>query len=85
MPGFAISAPKVIRVSRRGLWLLLGDEELHLPYEHFPWFKLATIKQLTTVEWPTEDHLYGPMLGIDLSIQSIRDLEAFPLLSKPGG
>ena len=84
MPGIATSAPEVTHVSKHGLWLLLGDEELHLPYEHFPWFKQATIEQVMTVERPTEDHLYWPMLDIDLSVQSIRDPEAFPLLSKPG-
>jgi hypothetical protein len=84
MPGIITSAPEVTHVSRHGLWLLLGDEELFLPYEHFPWFKQATIEQVTSVERPTENHLYWPQLDIDLSVQSIRDPSAFPLLSKPG-
>jgi len=24
-----------------GFWLLLGDEELFIPFEQFPWFKDA--------------------------------------------
>ena len=32
---------------RRGVQALLGDEEFFLPFDCFPWFKSATIEQLT--------------------------------------
>jgi hypothetical protein len=38
----------------------------------FPWFRQATIEQLTTIEWPSPDHLYWPLLDVDLSVASIR-------------
>jgi len=82
MPGIATSAPEVTHVSAHGLWLLLGDEELLLPFEHFPWFKRASIDQLSHVEHPSPDHLYWPLLDIDLSVESIRNPGAFPLLSR---
>ena len=82
MPGTVTSAPEVTHVSKHGLWLLLGDEELLLPFEHFPWFKRATIEQLSQVEWPVADHLYWPQLDVDLSVESIRDPSAFPLVAK---
>lgn len=85
MPGPATLAVEVTHVSRHGFWLLLGDEELLVPFEHFPWFRSATIGQLSTVEWPTPDHLYWPMLDVDLSVASIRDPSAFPLVSKAQG
>ena len=85
MPGPATLAVEVTHVSRHGFWLLLGDEELLVPFEHFPWFRSATIEQLSTVEWPTPDHLYWPMLDVDLSVSSIRDPSAFPLVSKAQG
>lgn len=84
MHGTTTSAPEVTHVSRHGFWLLLGDEELLVPFEHFPWFMKATIEQLSQVEWPTPDHLYWPQLDADLSVASIRDPSAFPLLSKQG-
>ena len=68
-------------MSKHCFWLLLGDEELAVPFSDFPWFKKATIEQLSEVEWPTEDHLYWPKLDIDLSVESIRKPEAFPLVS----
>jgi hypothetical protein len=77
--------PEVTHVSQHGFWLLLGDEELLLPFEKFPWFRNATIEQLARVERPTPNHLYWPQLDIDLALRSVRDPEAFPLVSKAGG
>jgi hypothetical protein len=71
-------------VSPHGFWLLLGDEELLLPFADFPWFRKATIEQLAQVEWPAPDHLYWPQLDIDLSLASIRNPAAFPLVSRDG-
>ena len=82
MPGIATSAAEVTNVSTHCFWLLLGDEELAVPFSEFPWFKKATIEQLSDVERPTEDHLYWPQLDIDLSVQSIRNPASFPLVSK---
>lgn len=64
------------------VWLLLDGEELMLPLELFPWFKGATIEQLSDVEWPTPNHLYGPRLGADVAVESIRHTSAFPLVSR---
>ena len=77
-----MTAPKVTRVSPHGFWLLLGDEEMLLPFTDFPWFKDATIERLCEVEWPRPDHLYWPLLDIDLSVESIRHPAHFPLKSK---
>ncbi|MGH9578572.1 MAG: DUF2442 domain-containing protein [Terriglobales bacterium] len=85
MPGTITSAPEVTHVSKHGFWLLLGDEELLLPFSQFPWFKKATIEQLSEVEWPTSNHVYWPQLDVDLSVESIRDPTAFPLVAKEGG
>lgn len=82
MPGSVTSAAEVTHVSRHGFWLLLGDEELLVPFADFPWFREATVAQLLTVEWPSVDHLYWPLLDVDLSVASIRDPAAFPLVSR---
>jgi Protein of unknown function (DUF2442) len=82
MLGNHTSVAELTNVSKHGFWILLGDEELHLPFEHFPWFKTATIEQISAFEWPSEKRLYWPMLDIDLSVDSIRHPENFPLVSK---
>jgi hypothetical protein len=82
MHGTTTSVAEVTHVSKNGFWVLLNAEELLVPFEHFPWFKKATIEQLTDVEWPSLNHLYWPQLDADLSVESIRDPQAFPLVSK---
>ena len=83
MHGTATSAAEVTNISKHGFWLLLGDEELLLPFEHFPWFKAATVEQISNVERPSPNHLCWPSLDVDLAVESIRQPEAFPLISKP--
>lgn len=82
MPGTIISAAEVTNISKHGFWLLLDEEELLLPFDQFPWFKSATVEQITTVERPSPEHLYWPQLDVDLAVQSIRQPEAFPLAAK---
>jgi hypothetical protein len=60
----------------------LGDEELLLPFEQFPWFKQATVGQIIDVERPTPEHLYWPSLDVDLSVESIRHPDRFPLVAR---
>jgi hypothetical protein len=82
MPGTSTFPVEVTNVSRHGLWLLVGDEELFLPFEQFPWFRDASIEEISAVERQTADHLYWSLLDIDLSVESIRDPAAFPLVAR---
>lgn len=79
--GSGISEVEVTHVSRQGFWLLLGDEELFVPFRDFPWFAEAPIGKLTNVELPQPHHLYWPELDVDLAVESIRNPEAFPLVA----
>jgi hypothetical protein len=81
MHGTIISAVEVTHISKHGFWLLLDDEELLLPFEMFPWFKSATVGQISNVERPTTGHLYWPDLDIDLAVESVRHPDAFPLVA----
>ena len=54
-----------------------------MPFNEFPWFRTATIEQTMTVEWPTSDPLHWPLLDSDLSVLSIRNPAAFPLIARP--
>lgn len=83
MPGVATSEVEVSLASSKGFWLLLNNEELFVPYAEFPWFKQATMEQITTVEWPAPNHLYWPLLDVDLAVESIRNPGQFPLVAKP--
>ena len=82
MHGNITSAAEVTNISKHGFWLLLDEEELLLPFEQFPWFRSATVEQITNVERPSPEHLCWPSLDVDLAVQSIRQPEAFPLIAK---
>jgi len=69
-------------VSQHGLWILVGGAEHYLPFDHFPWFRRATIAQLSRIERPQPEHLHWPDLDVDLSLESIKRPEAFPLVSR---
>ncbi len=73
---------EVTNVSQHGLWLLLGQEELFLPFAQFPWFRDAPIGKVVRVEQPSAQHVYWPELDIDLSVASIRHPEQFPLVAR---
>lgn len=82
MPGITTSAVEVTNISRYGFWVLLDEEEFLLSFEQFPWFRQATVGQITHVERPAPDHLYWPSLDVDLSVASIRRPDDFPLVSR---
>ncbi|MCO6442339.1 MAG: DUF2442 domain-containing protein [Nitrococcus mobilis] len=80
--GKSTTAAEVTNISQHGFWLLLGEQELFLPFEDFPWFRDATIRQIQHVEWLQPHHLYWPDLDIDLAVESLEHPERFPLVSK---
>ncbi|MCC6868556.1 MAG: DUF2442 domain-containing protein [Burkholderiales bacterium] len=81
MPGVVTLEAEVTNISKHGFWVLLGDEELAVPFAQFPWFERATVGQLADVQRPSANHLYWPQLDVDLSVESIRNPDAFPLVS----
>ena len=83
LPGKRTSDVEVTNVSEHGFWLLLGTEELFIPFADFPWFKDVPIAKLTNVELPQPHHLHWPDLDIDLAVESVRNPGNFPLVSKP--
>jgi hypothetical protein len=80
--GKPTSRPEVTNVSSAGLWILIDGQENFLPFAQFPWFRNATIAQLTNVRRPSPHHLHWPDLDVDLSVESIESPEDFPLVSR---
>jgi hypothetical protein len=82
VPGPSTSPVEVANVTRRGFWLLVGQRELFVAFRDFPWFKDASIGQITKVELPSPHHLYWPELDVDLAVESIEHPEKYPLVSQ---
>ncbi len=65
--------------------IVLGERELFLPFQKFPWFRDAPdapAAKLVRVQRPSSHHLYWPDLDVDLAVESIEHPERFPLVSK---
>jgi len=73
---------EVTNISRHGFWILLEQEELFLPFAEFPWFEAAPVSAILKVQMPGPEHLYWPDLDVDLTVESIRYPEKYPLVSK---
>ena len=81
-PGRSTSAVEVTNVSPHGFWIFVGEQELFVSFNEFPWFKDASIRQIANVELPSAHHLYWPELDIDLAVDSLAHPERYPLISR---
>lgn len=79
-PGTSTSEIAVTDISPDGIWVLVNDEELFMPFDQFPWFKKATVEQILNVVAEAPGAFHWPDLDIDLGIASIRNPEKFPLV-----
>lgn len=82
MHGSPTSDVEVTNVSGHGLWLLTDGQELFLAYDDFPWFREASIGQVTDVKEVRPGHFRWPQLDVDLDIKSIEDPERYPLVAR---
>ena len=82
--GKPTSVVEIRRISTEGFWILIADTEKFVAFEHFPWFKNATVSQLLNVVLPSKNHLYWPDLDADVTLESIDHPERFPLVSRVG-
>jgi len=80
--GKSILKAEVVNVSSHGIWLLACDKEYFLPYDDFPWFKNAIIGAILDVQLVHGHHLRWPQLDVDLELQSLKNIEQYPLVYK---
>lgn len=76
------SAIEVTNISPHGFWLLWGGQEYFLAFEHFPWFRDATIGAISHIEQQGTENLHWPDLDVDLSLEIIKNPDQFSLVSK---
>lgn len=84
MPGTSTSRVEVSNISAHGFWILVDDRELFLPFKEFPWFRNASVAQITEVQRPQPHHLHWPELDVDLTVDSIEHPERYPLRAPSG-
>lgn len=81
-PGESTSAAEVTNISSFGVWLLVREKEMFLPYDEFPWFKDRPVREILNVEEPQPGHFYWPELDVDLTEEIIEHPERFPKRAK---
>ena len=80
--GPSTSPAEVTNVSPHGFWLFIGEREMFVPFDQFPWFRDASVREITNVQLPSPHHLYWPDVDIDLAVESIEHPENYPLVSQ---
>jgi hypothetical protein len=60
----------------------MTGKEHSLPFAKFPWFREATIAELSEVECPMPGHFYWPRLDVDLDTERIEHPERLPLVAR---
>ena len=80
--GKASSNVEIQNVSKFGVWLFAAGKEFFLPFERHPWFKEATIGQISNVHLQFGHLLHWPDLDVDLAVDSLEHPERYPLVAK---
>ena len=74
--------PEITNISEHGFWLFFKGKENFLAFEHFPWFRNATVGQISDIQLLHQGHLYWPSLDVDLSFGIIEHPEKYKLIAK---
>ena len=72
---------QVLGLTPHALWLMLGERELMLDFQRFPWFSRASLEDVCDVVLIHRHHLHWPRLDVDLHVDSIEHPERFPLVA----
>lgn len=67
-------------ITRWGVWIHLEGVEYFLDYEHFPWFRDATLDQVLDVRYVRRSYLRWPKLDVDLALECLAEPQRFPLV-----
>ena|ERR1035437_1181072 len=73
---------EVQNISKFGVWLYVAGKEFFLPCERHPWFKDATVAEISNIEFLSGHHLHWPDLDVDLDLDSLEHPEKYPLTAK---
>ena len=73
------ASAEIQNISAQGIWILVNKQEFFMPFKEFPWFLKATLEQIYDLEFFHDKYLHWPSLDIDIEVDSLKHLEAYPL------
>ena len=80
--GKSTSQVEVTNISLHGLWLYVRGKEYFLPFDEYPWFKDAKVRDILAVELHRETHLHWSRLDVDLDVAILESPQQYPLVYK---
>ena len=78
--GTSISEVEVLNISFHGLWLYAFGKEYFLPYDEYPWFTDAKVRDILDVKALHGFHVHWPSLDVDLDTTALQDPDRYPLI-----
>lgn len=67
-------------ITRFGIWILVNDFEYYLNYTEYPWFKKATVDQISNLKFKHNHHLSWPDINVEIELESLIHKEKYPLI-----
>lgn len=82
LPGHATSPAEVRSVGSTGFTLHVDGAAIRMRFDDFPWFRDAHEEEIRAVSRPGPEHLRWESLDIDLTLDSLRQPERYPLVAR---
>ena len=67
-------------ITRFGIWILVNGFEYYLNYTEYPWFKKATVDQISNLKFKHNHHLSWPDINVEIELESLIHKEKYPLI-----
>ena len=71
---------KITSINDLGLWILIGDKEYFIPFDHYPGFKESSVREIFSVQFLPPGQLRWESLDIDIELAALSNPESFPLI-----
>ena len=76
------SVVEVTHIDSNGFWILIDQKEHYLSFADFPWFKDASVANISRIERVSKTHLHWSSVDVDLTLDMIDNPENYSLRYK---
>ena len=81
-PGIDTSLSEVTNIEPLGFWILVDKREYFVPFDDYPIFKGASIKQIFQMQRLSPTQMRWPDLDADIELEALEQPEHYPLIFK---
>jgi hypothetical protein len=78
--GTSISHCEVTDINKNGIRMIIEEKEYFLSFADFPMFKDLPVEKIFKVDYHPPAHLRWEEFDIDIELDSLENLENYPLL-----